>query len=72
MSQSEMILAYIEKYGSISQKESADHLGCYRLPARIYDLKQSGHKFMKVMETGLNRFGQKEVHARYSLLKPTA
>lgn len=72
MSQSEMILAYIEKYGSISQKESADHLGCYRLSARIYDLKLRGHKFKRVMETGLNRFCAKETHARYSLLKPTA
>ena len=68
MSQAQMILNYIEKHGSISQKESADHLGCYRLSARIYDLKHSGHKFKKVMETGLNRFGQKETHARYSLI----
>lgn len=65
MSQAEMILEYIERHGSISQKESVDHLGCYRLPARIYDLKAKGHKFKRVMETGINRFGVKETHARY-------
>lgn len=72
MSQSEMILDYIEKYGSISQAESISYLGCYRLSARIYDLKARGHTFKKVMETGTNRFGAKEVHARYSLIKKSA
>ena len=72
MSQNDMILEFIEKYGSISQAESITYLGCYRLPARIYDLKLKGHQFKRVMETGINRFGVKETHARYSLLKQTA
>ena len=68
MSQAQMILNYIEKYGSISQKESVDHFGCYRLPARIYDLKQSGYKFKRVMETCPNMFGVQVSYARYSLV----
>lgn len=67
MSQNEMILDYLNKYGSITQKEAMDHLGCYRLGARIYDLKQRGHKFGRIMETGVNRFGENETHARYML-----
>lgn len=69
MTQKDMILDYIKKYGSITQAESIAYLGCYRLPARIYDLKLRGHKFKRVMETGLNRFGAKESHARYFLVK---
>ena len=68
MSQNQMVLDYIKEHGSISQAESIYHFGCYRLPARIYDLKQSGHKFKRVMETCTNMFGVQVSYARYSLV----
>jgi hypothetical protein len=67
MTQKEMILAYLEKNGSITQKEAIDNFGCYRLPARIGELKERGIKFKTYMEEGINRFGTRERHARYTI-----
>lgn len=67
MSQNEMILAYLERNGSITQKEAIDHLGCYRLPARIGELKERGVRFKRFMEEGTNRFGERTRYARYSM-----
>lgn len=44
MTQNEMILAYLEKYGSITQAEAMASIGCYRLGARIWELKRRGIK----------------------------
>lgn len=67
MSQTEMIIAYLEKYGSITHAEAAASLGCYRLSARIWELKQRGCRIRKIMEEGLNRFGTRTRYARYIL-----
>ena len=67
MTQNELILEYLMKHGSITQAEAASRLGCFRLSARIYDLKQLGHRFTRINESGLNRFGTRETHARYFL-----
>ena len=67
MSQNEMILAYLERNGSITQAEAMNALGCYRLGARIWELKRQGVKIKKYMEEGLNRFGTRTRYARYIL-----
>ena len=67
MAQKEMILDYLERNGSITQKEAIDHLGCYRLPARIGELKARGIRITCRMEDGQNRFGERTRYARYSL-----
>ena len=67
MSQAEMIMDYLEHNGSITQAEAAGNLGCYRLASRVYDLKCQGVKFRRIMEEGLNRFGERVHYARYSL-----
>ena len=51
MTQNEMILAYLEKYGSITQAEAMAHIGCYRLGARIWDLKRRGIKIKRYWNT---------------------
>lgn len=53
MTQNEMILAYLEKYGSITQAEAMASIGCYRLGARIWELKRRGVKIKRYMEEGL-------------------
>ena len=65
MSQNEMILAYLDKYGSITHAEAAASLGCYRLSARIWELKRRGCRIKSRMEDGLNRFGERTRYARY-------
>lgn len=42
MSQATDILDYIDRHGSITDEEAARHFHCYRLGARIYDLRQIG------------------------------
>ena len=69
MSQNEMILDYLERNGSITQAEAISCFGCYRLGARIYDLKARGHRIIRLMESGVNRFGTKTAYARYLLQK---
>ena len=65
MSQTEMIIAYLEKYGSITHAEAAASLGCYRLSARIWELKRRGVRIKRRMEEGMNRFGGRTRYARY-------
>ena len=50
MSQNIMILDYLERNGSITQAEAINALGCYRLGARIWELRQSGHMISRRME----------------------
>lgn len=69
MSQNDMILDYLQKNGSITQAEAISRFGCYRLGARIWELKQRGHKIIKVLESGRNRFGMPTRYARYALIK---
>lgn len=41
MPQQDRIIKYIEEHGSITQRE-AIYLGCYRLSARIHDMRAEG------------------------------
>ena len=43
VSQSNAILAYMQKGNPITGIEALDLFGCFRLPARIADLKKVGH-----------------------------
>ena len=67
MTQCEMILDYMRRTGSITQKEAYDALGCLRLSGRIYDLKQAGYSINGVMESKPNRFGKIASYTRYFL-----
>lgn len=67
MSQNDLVLDYLRQNGSITQAEAIAHFGCYRLGARVWELKQRGHKIVRVMETGQNRFGIPVRYARYAL-----
>lgn len=67
MTQCDMILRYMQDFGSISQVEAAAEFGCYRLSGRIYDLKQRGIPIDTTMESRKNRYGKKISFARYTL-----
>ena len=42
MNQTEMILDYIQKNGSITPLEALQELGCFRLGARVWEIRSSG------------------------------
>ena len=43
MSQTQQILAHLKSGKSITPLEALNDYGCFRLGARIYELKQDGH-----------------------------
>lgn len=47
--QTAAILARLKTGRSITPIEALDEFGCFRLGARIYDLKQDGHHIVKEM-----------------------
>ncbi len=65
--QCQRIIQYMKDYGSITAAEAMSEFGCYRLAARISDLKNEGYEINRVMETGKNRYGDSVSYARYSL-----
>lgn len=65
--QTEKILEYMEEFGSISQLEAVKDIGCYRLSARIADLKKEGYEIESEFESSKNRFGETVSFKRYKL-----
>lgn len=66
MTQTAMIMEYINTNGGITAKEAADHLGCMRLAARIADLERQGQHFHRERVEAKNRFGDRVFFTRYS------
>ena len=51
------VLGYLKKHGSITPMEALREFGCYRLGARIYDLRQSGVKIKTEFVDAMSRPG---------------
>ena len=66
MSQCAQIKKYMEDHGSITQIEAVNEFNCYRLSARIHDLRKIGVKIETKNERNKNNSG---THARYFLIK---
>jgi hypothetical protein len=49
--QTKMIKAHLDKGKSITPIEALNMFHCFRLAARMHDLKESGYPFMKEMVT---------------------
>lgn len=68
--QNKMILEYLKVHGSITGPQAVELFGCYRLSARIYDLRNTYKmKIDSVMMDGINRFGARTHFARYTLIR---
>lgn len=66
-SQKDLILAHIEKYGSITPLEAQRFYSCMRLGARIWDLRRDGYDIVSELVEVPTRNGGKAVVARYRL-----
>ena len=66
MTQCDAILQHLREHGSITPREALDEYGCFRLAARINELRKAGHD----IETMWTRFG-KQRWARYRLMPAT-
>lgn len=69
MTQCERILRHLQDYGSITQAEAVTEYGCYRLGARIWDLKARGVPIRSETVTEKNRYGERTSFSKYSLLR---
>jgi hypothetical protein len=65
MTQSEMVLKYIDDFGSITQLEALNDLGIMRLASRVSDLRKSGIRLDSRMEAVKNRYCQTVYVKRY-------
>ena len=67
VSQANAILDYMSKGNTITGIEALNLFGCFRLPARIADLKKVGHQIKSEMIKLTN--GKRA--AQYTLLEPS-
>lgn len=49
MTQTAQILAALKAGHHITPLDALDRFGCFRLGARIYEIKQAGHRISKTM-----------------------
>jgi hypothetical protein len=67
MTQNDRVLAYIDKFGSITQREALNVLGVARLASGVNDLRKLGHPIISEVVVGKNKFGEKTRWARYRM-----
>lgn len=67
MKQAELVLKYMEDFGSITPLDAVKDLGIMCLAERVRDLRKAGVNVISTPESGLNRYGAKTHYTRYSL-----
>lgn len=66
MTQHELILKYMDDFGSISPMEAFSDLGITKLATRISEMSRKGYSFSKTLESSKNRYGQSVHYMRYA------
>lgn len=69
MNQRQMVLQYIEDYGSITSYEAYIDLGITQLATRIKELKEQGYIFTYEWITKKNRYGRPVRFKKYTLME---
>ncbi len=62
------ILAHLLEHETITPLEALSEYGCYRLGARISDLRKQGYDIETKITSGKNRFGDSVNFATYRLV----
>ena len=65
--QADRILEYMKEHGGITSLDASRDLGCIRLGARIFELKERGHDIKSEYIEVKNRYGEKCRVKRYWL-----
>ena len=66
MTQHQLILKYIEDFGSITPMEAYSDLGITKLATRISEMRKEGIEFKIEAVKGRNRYGKATRYAKYS------
>ena len=61
------VLEYMKTFGSITQLQALQDIGCMRLASRISDLRQQGVAIGRRIKTSKNRYGKDVSFAEYYL-----
>jgi hypothetical protein len=67
MKQTERVLDYMRRFGSITTMQAFADLGVARLSARIADLKDEGFDIVSETLSTKNRYGEHVRYAKYRL-----
>ena len=67
MSDKARILKHLQENGSITPLEALEQYGCYRLGARVFDLRRDGYNIHTTIVEGTDRNGEPTKYARYTL-----
>ena len=67
--QCDKVLEYMRQFGSITQLQALQDIGCMRLASRITDLRQQGYAIGRRIKTGKNRYGDSVCFAEYYLIE---
>lgn len=59
----------MRRFGSITQLQALQDIGCMRLASRISDLRQQGVAIGRRMKTSKNRYGDDVYFAEYYLIE---
>lgn len=70
MTQNQKVYEYMKEHGKISQRDAVK-FGCYRLSARIHDLKEIGFKIVTETKYFKTKDGAGH-YAEYRLAEPGA
>lgn len=65
--QADRIIRYMQDFGSITQMQALQDLGCLRLASRISELRKSGYAINRRMIKVKNRYGESCTVAEYTL-----
>ena len=69
MSDKEKLLAWLQSGRTITPMEAINELGCYRLGARIWDLRREGYTIVTTMVETKDRHGERCRFASYKLVQ---
>ena len=65
--QCDKVLQYMRQFGSITQFQALQDIGCMRLASRISDLRGQGYAIGRRIKTSKNRYGDSVSFAEYYL-----
>ena len=65
--QCDKVLEYMKTFGSITQLQALQDIGCMRLASRNTDLRYQGYAIGRRIKTSKNRYGESVSFAEYYL-----
>ena len=69
MTDKERVLDYLKQNKTITPLQALSEFGCYRLGARIWDLRRDGHRIDTEIIHAKDQHGEDMRYAKYTLME---